>query len=433
MANQSYTSPFTGSLVVPTDTSYNSISLTTNGQLIWPDEGVVGITTGNSNFYYARIIDVTATLPNLVLNLPTALQGSVGSDILFRNLGPNDFTVANFGDVVGTVVGQGKSQWFYLTTNNTAAGSWGNVQFGAGTSSADATSLQGSGTVVANNNKLGVGFQVIDNINTNYTLSDTSWGKTHIWTGGSGTFTITTPTANGWMTAVRNEGTGQLTIQAASVTVSNYLIDKAQSIQLLPGESTFIVFNKVGVSTGAFYSVGRNRLTNFYFSSSLWDINVTGATLNLSQYATVIQRYIESNSTTSTAVTVTLPQNTNTYYVINGTSRQITFTIAGSSSTVLLNAGSTATLVSDGTNLYANTVVSAGALNLVASDKITPGIGILDTATPPTRSSGLYASATNSGITYGHGAAYIEVNGNTIVLSPAVLGQIQAVFDGGSV
>ena len=52
----SYTSPFTGDVVQPTDVSYESITLTANLQLVWPING--NLTTDTPA---ARIMDVSAS------------------------------------------------------------------------------------------------------------------------------------------------------------------------------------------------------------------------------------------------------------------------------------------------------------------------------------------------------------------------------------
>ena len=82
-----FTSPFTGNVIQPTDVSYYALSFSANTQLYWP--AVVNPTQIPS----ARIMDCVASANSLVVLLPDATQGSVGEDILIRNLGIHDYVV----------------------------------------------------------------------------------------------------------------------------------------------------------------------------------------------------------------------------------------------------------------------------------------------------------------------------------------------------
>jgi len=134
-----FTSPFTGTVVEPTDVSYYSLQFSTNTQLYWP--AVVNPTQVPA----ARIIDCTPSTSGLTVALPQANQGSVGTDILFRNFGGNSFVVSDFTGASNVTIAPGASLYFYLSDNTTPAGVWHNVTFGAGTSSADAATLAGYG------------------------------------------------------------------------------------------------------------------------------------------------------------------------------------------------------------------------------------------------------------------------------------------------
>ena len=88
-----FTSPFTGNVIQPTDVSYDAITLSTVTQLYWPQY----VNAGQQ--VVARILDVDATSTGAILTLPDALQGSVGADILIRNVGSYSFAVQNFSEV----------------------------------------------------------------------------------------------------------------------------------------------------------------------------------------------------------------------------------------------------------------------------------------------------------------------------------------------
>jgi hypothetical protein len=140
----SYTSPFTGNVIQPTDVSFREITLSANTQLEWP---INGNATDN---YSARIMQVTATTSGLELQMPPANQTSVGNDALIRNVGANTFTVTDYegGNTIISIAA-GETKYIYITDNADEEGTWGNIAFGVGSSSADAATLAGFGLLAA--------------------------------------------------------------------------------------------------------------------------------------------------------------------------------------------------------------------------------------------------------------------------------------------
>ena len=135
----SFTSPFTGDVIQPTNVSYASYTVGTDLVLTWP----VG-SNGISNVA-ARVMEITATTSGLSVIMPPANQVSVGQDALIRNLGSNTFTIKdNAGGTIIALVG-GQAEYIYVTNNSSVAGTWGIIAFGTGTSSADASTLAGLG------------------------------------------------------------------------------------------------------------------------------------------------------------------------------------------------------------------------------------------------------------------------------------------------
>jgi len=419
MANQDYNSPFTGDLSVPSNVSYNFINLTQNSALIWPDYGSIS-TPASNTFYFASIIDIASTTSNLQLSLPPGIQGSLGADVLIRNTGSFPITITNAGGGSNFSIPSGIAQWFYLVANSTYSGVWRSVTFGAGISAQNAAGLAGGGIQVDTNAQLATGFPVYSS-SVAPTLNDQSWGNTYVWTGGSGTFTLPVPSKNAWTILVRNSGTGQLTL----TTTNSYEIDGVSTVQLLPGESTFVIFKQTTDSLGYFVTIGRNRLTNFYFSSAVWDITTTGPTLDLRQYATIIQTYRSSGTTQPT--TVYLPPNTNTYYIINTTNQTITFQVGSpaAGNTVGVAANTSASAICDGTNIYASNVVPYGGLTLNNTDKTAPALKI------SAQQTGFYANNGYAGISVNAGAAYLEVQQNSIYITPGSSGNVVTTLDGG--
>ena len=138
MTTPVYVSPFTGTVVTATDVSYYALAFSANTQLFWPS------TVNNSETPAARIIDCVASTSGLVIALPQGNQGTLGADILFRNLGAQAFTITDYVGGGSFTVPVGISKYVYLTDNTTAAGIWHNVTFAAGTSYAYAAILAGA-------------------------------------------------------------------------------------------------------------------------------------------------------------------------------------------------------------------------------------------------------------------------------------------------
>lgn len=121
-----YTSPFTGDVVQPTDVSYYSLTFSTNQTLQWPNY----IVPGSTDVVAARIIDCTPTQAGLKIVLPPGNQGSVGTDILFRNRGSFDFVVEDQSGDQSVTIGAGTARYFYLVDNTTEDGVYRNFTYG---------------------------------------------------------------------------------------------------------------------------------------------------------------------------------------------------------------------------------------------------------------------------------------------------------------
>jgi hypothetical protein len=396
-----YTSPFTGTVVTPTDVSYEALNFSANTTLYWPT------TVNSSQTVAARIIDCVASTTGLSIALPDASQGATGTDILFRNLGSNAFTITNNVGGASVTVPVGAAKYFYLTDNTTQAGVWGNVTFGAGTSVADAATLAGLG-LTTYNGKLATAQNVIDLTNTP-TITQNNSGITYNWKGGAGTITLpnTEDLQPGWYIAFRNGGSGSLNFN--TVSGSGQTINGSPSITTNPSDSGFIIYDPTGVG---FITVGWALPSAVTFNSASYDVDtIVGNTLNLTSYAPIIQTYIAQSGTRTQTLAVTLPAITQIYVLVNNTNQigyNITFKCQGSTSTALvLTAGSVLTILSDGTNLYSLVTASTG-INYVSNG--TSGVPSYSFSSDVT--TGLYLRDTGRlGITTG-GVELIDVNNN---------------------
>ena len=103
----SYTNPYTGQTISPSQVGYESLTISTDTTLQWP-------INGNTSNVVANIIEVTATTTGLHLLLPAATQVSVGQSVLIRNVGTNSFTVTDQSLSTIIAIGSGIAEYVYL-------------------------------------------------------------------------------------------------------------------------------------------------------------------------------------------------------------------------------------------------------------------------------------------------------------------------------
>jgi hypothetical protein len=295
-------------------------------------------------------MDCVATTVNLEIALPDAEQGSLGTDILFRNLGANDFVITDAIGGASVTVAVGQATYFYLTDNTSTAGTWGNIAFGVGTSFADAATLAGAGLTTANG-QLATTQNLVD-VTTSPVINNASRASTFVWNNGVGLFTLpaTGTLTPGWFIGFRNNGTGTLEI----ATTSPATINSLPSITTNPGDSGFVFYNE---STQSFVTVGWVTAANVIFTAGTYDVDaIVLNTLSLVSYAPIIQTYIAQSGTRTVDLEVTLPPITQIYVLVNDTNQvgyNVTFQVQGSSQVpISLSTGNIITVLSDGTSLY---------------------------------------------------------------------------------
>lgn len=365
-----YTSPFTGTVVQPTDVSYYELNFSANVQLYWP------AVVNPQQVPAARIIDATPSVGSLVISLPAGNQGTTGTDILLRNFGSFTFTVEDFDGTGSVSVAPGESKYFYLSDNTTTAGVWQNVTFGTGTSSADAASLAGNG-LVALTGKLNATQNVVE-ISAPPTINDASRASTFLWVAGNNTVTLPTSASltAGWFIGFRNAGTGTLTFTPQGTSV----INGNANLPVNPGESGFIVYQE---STGDFFTVGLAVASNVTFTSATYDVDsIIPNTFSLVAFAPVIQTYVALSGTRALDLDVILPATTQLYILSNNTGQagyNITFQLSGSiQAPINLVDGVVAIVLSDGNFLYVISQTSNTTFFAVNGTAATPSYSFLN-------------------------------------------------------
>lgn len=342
-----YTSPFAGDVVLPTDVSYASYSISTDLTLVWPVNGNVSTSVA------ARIMDITPSTSGLSVYMPPANQVSVGQDAFIKNPSAYTLTIkSSTGTTLGTLTA-GATRYFYLTNNSTASGTWSNIALGIGTSAPDATTLAGYG-LKAIGSTLNQASPT-SSVTEGYTFASTDRAQTKVWGGGAGTVNLPVASTIGddWFFFFKNNGTGTVAMNAQGGNT----IDLASSKEFQPNESAMIV------CTGSvFVTVGYGVSNQFLFQSITKEVTSGTYTLTTSEATSLIQEYV---GTLSGAVTINYPPVVAFYIVSNqttagGNTLTIQTGVSGGA-TATVSAGNQATLICDGVNFYNANTVQAGA------------------------------------------------------------------------
>jgi len=412
-----YTNPYTGQTISPSQVAYQSLTISTSTTLNWPING-----TTSSNVA-ANIVEVTATASGLNLLMPPATQVSVGQAIIVRNIGNSGQYAFNVTDNSGTVIvnipisssgSNSNTYYIYLTNNSTINGTWSSVAMGIGTSSATAGTLAGNG-LKAVNNTLNENTPV-RNIAGAYTLLNSDRANLFSWYGGVGTVTLPDPNivGAGWFVAIKNNGTGILTVTAVGSGYSN-LIDPSNPGGGSPGGSSTVQIqianSSIFTTDGTYWYTYALAQTNVFNYTQLI-IPVTSLTSPYQMSAAFAKSVIqEFTGTLSANLLVLLPQTVQIYSLRNLTSGSYTLTFgvsntAGSAAlgtTVTIPSNQTLIVISDGTDLYnANSAAVAGITSLQLSN---------GSAGAPTLT---FADATTGYYSTGSGNLNISISGTSV-------------------
>jgi hypothetical protein len=308
-----YTDVFGGANIYPSEISYSSVALSTDIVLSWPEE-----TSTNVNLA-TRITDVTPSANGFSIVLPDANKTGTGNTILFNNVGSYTFTVRDAANVQVVTIAAGTLWQVYLTNNTTVAGTWRSLQYGATTSTANASSLAGTG-IVAVGTLLSQSVPITA-FNSNYTTTLADRAKMFNWTGAGGTFTLPDPITVGdnWFVYLRNSGSGAISADAPGVTS----IDDDSFKSFQPGESAIIACDG-----SDFYTIGFGKSAVFAFDYTTISVAGTGTyTLTGTELNRVSYRFTGALTGNRTVV---VPATVQQYWVDNRTTGSYTLTISPS-------------------------------------------------------------------------------------------------------
>lgn len=331
----SYTDVFSGSNIYPSDVSYRALSISEDTTVDWPLE------TDTSSNTLANIMDITATVASLSVTLPDAREASVGRTILVHNTGSYTFDIVDTNATQVVSLAPGILYQIYLTDNSTEQGEWSAFQFGAATSSPNASALAGTG-IEAVGTLLSQSIPV-SQFNSNYTAGDTDRAKLFVWTGTTGTLTLPSgaTVGNNWFIYFKNSGTGVVTLTPSGTDE----IDTASTKSIQPQESCVIVSDGTD-----FQTVGFGQEAAFAFDYTVIDVAGTGdytlSGTELNRTAYKFTGVLTGNRN------IIIPTTVQQYWVDNSTTGAFTLTVKTSAGTGLsVGTGERAIYYCDGSDL----------------------------------------------------------------------------------
>ena len=360
-----YTSVFGNEAIPAADQPYASLTLTADSELMWPE-----IAVGDLLLY--ELMDLHASAArNLIL--PAANLVSVGRPTTLSNKSAYTITVRDAGNAEVTSLNSGESKLLYITDNSTAAGAWGVVFLGTGTSVADASALAGSGLKVVDS-KLGLNLDSFSQI-ASYTLLETDRARAIVFNS-SGAVTLNLLQAsvagNGFIVPVSNLGAGALNAEPFGLE----LIDEESSKAFAPGESAFLVCDGIG-----WFTVGHGRSTQFQFTKLVFDVSVgMPFTLTSTQAQNKLIQFI---GTATQNITVNVPSVVAVYYTQCAYSGSYSLTLkTASGAGVALSNTDRAIVYCDGVDVVLAQTSAAPATNLTGgvAGAVVYQAGIGDTA-----------------------------------------------------
>lgn len=331
-----YTQVFGGSTIYPSDVSYLALPLTADTELEWPLESGTTLTP------VARIIDVTPTGAYSII-MPPADETGTGQTVLFNNLGPSTITIKNNAGGTLASIAQGLQFQLYLTSNTTAAGTWRVYQMGAATAQAQASALAGYG-LTATGSTLSTNTP-ITSFNSNFTLGAADRAATYVWDGALGTLTLPAAAGlmNGWYVNVRNNGTGDLTIDPAG----GETINGGPTLTLAIEDSCTVITDGT-----TWYTVGFGQNATFAFDYT--SIDLTGQTSPYTLSGSELNRIAYQFVGTLVAnMEVVVPNTVQQYWVDNQTTGSFTLGVRTVTQVTPANViqGSRDILYSNGTDV----------------------------------------------------------------------------------
>jgi hypothetical protein len=229
--SDSYDATFGGENRSPAQIDYVAYTTDVDLHLRWP------FLAEDGAFIAPAKLDIIASGVGLKIFMPDASIASVGQDCLVRNIGVNAFTVCDFDGNVIVNITSGLQWLVWIVNDDTPAGQWASVQFGASVSNANAASLAGAG-LRADITRLDQHL-ITTPLLSAHALTASDRARVLQNNGGTVTWTIADANVlgNGWFCYIINSGSGSLTIDPV---VAGQTVDGSGTKVFAPGENAIL-------------------------------------------------------------------------------------------------------------------------------------------------------------------------------------------------
>lgn len=371
----SYTDIFGGITIYPSDIGFIDYSITQSSTFVWSTNGEAS--NSGTSLAVAKFTRISVSGAGIVTILPDADAASVGNTLRFKNNGATTFTIKSASGSTIATMSAGQDILLSITNNTTSGGLWDSSYIGSGTTSANASVLAGAGLSTSGATLI-TNWPVDFTGSAGYQITTTGTGRVLTWTGGAGSIEIALDTGtlrNGFITAIKNQGTGILTVSGNATNGIDGAVGSA--ISLYPNDSTFIV--GAGNPSGL-YSIGltNNNTTGILEIDASAGTALSTGTVTLTAAQSTNKIFIITNTIGNAAnnLTIVFPQVSGEFIIsnqsqINNTQQNsggfVTIQTSGGGASVRIPIGGTRTVYSDGTNIvFADDLSqSRPALNIV--------------------------------------------------------------------
>lgn len=347
----SFQNIFGGITIYPSDLGFIDYTMTQSASFVWPTLGE------SSSHVAASFTRITASGAGIVATLPDADAASVGNALRFKNNGSTAYTIKSASGSIIATMSAGQDILLSITDNTTSGGAWDSSYIGSGTTSANAADLAGAGLTVSGSH-LDVNWPVDYTGSSGFQLTNTSLGRVLSWTGGTGSIEIAVDggtITNGFITAIKNNGTGALTVSGTFIDGIDGVV--GSTVSLYPNDSTFIV--GAGASKG-YYTIGLTNNTSVTGTLQIDVSSQSSITLTAGQMNNRI--FILTGTVDDNGCTIVFPEVSGNFLIINQTMTNSVprasmgyatiQTSASGGTSVRIPFNETRSVVSDGTNIY---------------------------------------------------------------------------------
>lgn len=356
----SYTRVFGDQTLPPGDYQFVEHTFTGTLNLYWPlscppgEKATASITHLNGS-----------STPQVVLADASSLPP--GYDLLLVNTGAVNLPLYGSDEVTLIATLEPSKKYYLYLEEASSVGTWDLVEYGTGTSQAQASQLAGAGLAATAGQKLAGNVPTIP-LSSDYLASESDRAKLLVATDGTGKITLpllSSLTPTGYYLYFRNFSSSAVTLSPQGSDE----IDGTISKDFLPGEGAIIMASDFG-----WMAVGYGKDIEFTFTEFI--VNAAGPNPTLTA-TEVSGRMIRVSGVATENKVITLPTVPGIYFVrADGGLGAYTATFTtGSGSVYALSANQATVLYCDGTNILSSvTTSSTPSISLVDGSSLGPSL-----------------------------------------------------------